>query len=83
MILKVQFFAAAKELLGKSELDCQIELDRPANISDLKDFLTTHHPELTDILKTSTFSVDRQYATPQTVLNPDQEIACIPPVSGG
>jgi molybdopterin converting factor small subunit len=40
-------------------------------------------PELRDLLQTTAVAVNREYATPQTVIRPGDEVALIPPVSGG
>lgn len=81
MNLKIFLFASARELCESPEVE--IELSQSATVADLKRELATKFPMLEPILSRSAISVDHQYADDQLGLNESNEIAVIPPVSGG
>lgn len=81
MKLKIILFAAARDLCDNSEV--LVELQQSATIADLKVELSKQFPQLEPILSRSAISVDHQYASDQLELSESNEIAIIPPVSGG
>lgn len=81
MNVKLLLFAAAKEIIGENQLTLQ--LPPSADVGTLKRTLVTEHPSLSDLVLRSAFSVDQKYANNDTVINPQSEVAMIPPVSGG
>lgn len=81
MKVKLLLFAAAKETAGQSELTIQITDD--ADVGALKRAVVTDHPPLANLVLRSSFSVDQKYASDDTKISPQSEIAMIPPVSGG
>ena len=81
MIVSVKLFAAAKEIVGAPELT--IELPAISDVSVLRQKMQEQCPALGPLLSRSSFAVDQRYVTDQFVLNAEQEIAFIPPVSGG
>lgn len=52
-------------------------------IGQLRAALRTQYPQLAPTLERVVFAVNSAYAGEQTVIFPTDEIACIPPVSGG
>lgn len=81
MNVEVILFAAARDLLGKSSVP--IELEEGATIAELKSELVRFYPALNDLVGRSAFAVDQVYADDEMVVGQGQEIAMIPPVSGG
>ena len=81
MIVKVNLFAAAKEIVGKRSVE--FVLEDTATLGDLKQALVEQHPSMMELLEVSTFSVDQEYALDDRALYHGVEIGLIPPVSGG
>ncbi len=77
MFVRVRLFAALRERAGSEELS--LELPDGAVVADALDriavVLGEHVPAV--------MAVNREYARPHTALHPDDELALIPPVSGG
>jgi molybdopterin converting factor small subunit len=81
MIVKVALFASAREVFGGREIE--LELSPSATVADLKRELIEMYPEARDLVTRSAVSVDHEFSMDATNVNPDCEIALIPPVSGG
>jgi molybdopterin converting factor subunit 1 len=81
MKVRVLFFATAREQAGTAE----IVLDAPegGRVEALLDLLCERHPALKRLRPSSFVAVNREYAPPGTVLKEGDEVAWIPPVSGG
>jgi sulfur-carrier protein len=74
-------FARARDLAGKSS----VELDVPSEftIRDLRGHVSTLFPELSVLHGNLIWAVNNQYAADNYQLQPDDIVACFPPVSGG
>ncbi|MFT5303721.1 MAG: molybdopterin converting factor small subunit [Mariniblastus sp.] len=81
MIVKIELFAMARELMGDSAIE--VELNDGANVGDLKSALISRFPQASDLVARSAFSVNHEFAVDVCELPADAEIALIPPVSGG
>lgn len=81
MIVQVKLFAVAKQLVGDDTAAVELP-DRPT-VADLRSALARDYPALSATLGSVVFAVNAEYATDQTRLSTNDEIACIPPVSGG
>ncbi len=79
--IEVRFFAAARDLAGCERTEVSIATG--ATIADLRGHLAAEMPALASLLKHSLLAVGQQYANDQTVLCDGDEVAVIPPVSGG
>jgi molybdopterin synthase catalytic subunit len=81
MVVEVRLFAILKARAGRDSVE--VELSDGATVADALAALAAL-PGL-DILArmTVTMAVNRDYATLETPLAPDDELALIPPVSGG
>ncbi|MEM7202107.1 MAG: molybdopterin converting factor subunit 1 [Planctomycetota bacterium] len=79
MQVSVRCFASVRELLGADALT--VELAAGATVRDLKARLCEQAPDL-DRLQVAC-AVNRSYAAPETVLADGDEVAFIPPISGG
>jgi len=81
MMVTVRLFARAKDLAGADAVT--VELSAPATVGDLCRRLAAEHPRLETLLAHCAFAVDDEFAESSCELMPDQEIALLPPVSGG
>jgi MoaE-MoaD fusion protein len=79
--VRVLFFGALREVAGKAS--DEIELRDRSALRDVLSYYQAHIPRLKDYLPSLALAVNQQYASPDTMLNPDDEIALLPPVSGG
>ena len=79
--MKVKFFASYKEALGKDELD--LELEEDSSVSELLKILRKDHPKLGNLMETLVVSVNLEYANYERKLKEGDEVALLPPVSGG
>jgi len=82
MTVRVRLFAILRERAGSESVE--IELDDGATVADAIDELAAL-PALAEPLARIPvgMAVNRAYATPGTALGPDDELALIPPISGG
>src|SRR5436305_3902518 len=76
MHVQVRLFAVLRERAGSGEID--LELPDGASVADALDEL--HN--ITDGIRV-VMAVNQEYAAPDLELNPGDELALIPPVSGG
>ena len=81
MKIQVKLFAIARQAADTDVID--IELPHNATVSDLRAVLTNRFPELTPMGNSLRFAVNSEYASDAAVINESDELACIPPVSGG
>jgi molybdopterin synthase catalytic subunit len=81
MRVRVLFFGMVRELAGKSE--DELDLQNGASVRDVLQYYETQLPQLKQLHSSLALAVNQQYASPGTVLNPGDEIAILPPVSGG
>ena len=79
MRVTVRCFAAAREALGHDVL--QVELPDAATVADLKAVLAARAPAFARV--SMVCAVNREYAAPARPLQADDEVAFIPPISGG
>ncbi len=80
MTINILAFGIAKEILGKSEN--KFEVQEGIKVKMLRSFLIERFPKMKS-LASFLIAIDGEYATEDLVINPEQEIAVIPPVSGG
>lgn len=81
MRIEVKLFAAASQFADLAV--AVVDLQGSATIADLRRELILQHPQLAPLRSHLLFAIDQDYATEDAVINPTQEIAAIPPVSGG
>ncbi|WP_428329601.1 MoaD/ThiS family protein [Mucilaginibacter sp.] len=80
MRIKVLAFGIAKDIFGRSSVD--LELTNDATVSNLKYLLEHQYPPLKQ-LASYMIAVNNEYALLEDNLHERDEIAIIPPVSGG
>ena len=81
--MRIRYFAWIKDITNKD--DDIIDINHPKTIQELKIYLESLYPELKkhflqDVLR---FAVNQEYISENLNLNPIDEIAIFPPVSGG
>lgn len=80
MQVSVLFFGITKDLIGKRHIS--IELPGSISVAEFKKMLQEKHPELLD-LSSLAIALNSSYAFEGDLIHANDEIALIPPVSGG
>jgi molybdopterin synthase sulfur carrier subunit len=77
----IKLFAIFQEVYGIDQM--QIKLESGAIASQIFDHLVSQHPHLEKWRSLTRYAINLNFAEPDTVLNNGDEVALIPPVSGG
>ncbi len=77
--MKILLFGIAKDIAGAPVIHLDIPVQQ---VSALKDHLYERYPRLRE-LRSCMIAVNKVYAADGDALQPGDEIAVIPPVSGG
>lgn len=80
--MNVLLFGIAKDIVGKSQLQFSESDDIPRTVLELKNRISVQYPEFSK-LSSLAVAVNSEYAEDDVSLNGSDEIAIIPPVSGG
>ncbi len=80
--MNVLFFGIAKDIVGSSEITFSDEFKKPNSVAALKANLINSFPELSKLTSLAV-AVNSEYAEDDVSLTVGDEIAIIPPVSGG
>jgi molybdopterin converting factor subunit 1 len=81
MRVAVKLFAAARDLTNQAEVT--LELPPGADVAELRMLLMTQFPSLAPLAGRSLIAVNSEYAGDATPILEGDEVALIPPVSGG
>ncbi|MGD9764324.1 MAG: molybdopterin converting factor subunit 1 [Candidatus Binatia bacterium] len=81
MNVHVRFFASLRERMKSS--GAEREVPAGATVADVWSALCREHPELEPMTSSVTFAVNREYVPRGHRLADGDELALIPPVSGG
>lgn len=81
MIVKVLFFASLKDITGESGID--LELDENADVESLKVEVTSMYPKLKPFMSFVKIAINQEFAEANSVIKNGDELAILPPVSGG
>lgn len=79
--VRVLFFGAAADRAGTREVE--VPVDGGATLDDLWPLLEDRHPGLSPMRDTLAFAVNGEYARMDAPVSPGDEVAVLPPVSGG
>lgn len=79
--IRVLFFGAARDVVDTNPLE--VSLDTPATAGSAFQQLVARFAELERFGRSLLFAVNQEYATPDTPLKENDELAVFPPVSGG
>jgi molybdopterin converting factor subunit 1 len=78
--IRVLFFGAAADRAGTRQTQVQAE---EITLDELWALLLEQHPSLSPMRDTLAFAVNGEYARGDTPVSPGDEVAVLPPVSGG
>lgn len=81
MILTVKLFARARDLAGAETL--RMQLEEGATVAALRQALAEQQPTLAGLLGKSAIGVNGDFAAEDRPLTAGDEVAVLPPVSGG
>ena len=81
MKVKVLFFASLKDISGESKIE--LELEENSTVDSVKIKITLMYPKLESLLNFVRIAVNQEFADAETVVNNGDELAFLPPVSGG
>ena len=81
MRITALLFGQAREWVGSSTLD--LTLDAPATVENAFAILKALHPKLADMERSLLFAVNEEYASASHPLSDGDQLAVLPPVSGG
>ncbi len=81
MLVTVRLFARLREIAGSSDL--RLDLPADARVQDAWSTLTAQHPHLDAYSTSISCAVNEEYARMHAPLADGDEVAFLPPVSGG
>ncbi|MBI4332138.1 MAG: molybdopterin converting factor subunit 1 [Chloroflexi bacterium] len=81
MKIRVRFFALLRELTGKG-VD-EFEVKSPATAGAFREEVLRRYPALKDYLEHVTMAINAEYAGTEAQLKDGDEVAFLPPLSGG
>lgn len=81
MRVRVLFFGQLKDIVGSAQDDA--ELSEGARVEDLFERYGRRFPKLAEFRPSIAASVNQEYAEWRAPLREDDEVAFLPPVSGG
>jgi|SRR5690242_6719844 len=81
MRVRILFFGILKDLTGFTA--DSVELPDEATVADVLDYYEGKQPRLKDLMSSIAMSVNQEYAGPEVRLKHGDEVALLPPVSGG
>ena len=80
MNIRILLFGVARDIVGDTTID--IEVQENENVGAIMTRLRSSYPAFND-LKSLMVAVNSEYADESQIINNSDEIALIPPVSGG
>jgi len=84
--MNILLFGITKDIIGSSSLSMPVSntlgTEPPKTVGELKEYLGNTYPDLQK-LSSLAIAVNNNYADDTTILNTYDEVALIPPVSGG
>jgi molybdopterin converting factor subunit 1 len=81
MKIVVKFFATHREIIGKNELE--LELENGIDINGLLKLLIAKYPDLAKLEQSTIISLNHNYAPDDQLIQDGDEVALFPPVGGG
>ena len=80
-MIKVLLFGAAADRAGTREIE--LPVDEGVTLAEIWPLLAGRHPDLAPMLDTLAFAINGEYARGDAGVSPGDEVAVLPPVSGG
>ena len=81
MRITIRYFAAHRDIIGRSEE--QLDLAPGATVGSVWELLVARYSRMAGYTGRLLYAVNQDFATPATELRDGDEVAFIPPVSGG
>ncbi len=81
MKLEIKLFATLKDRAGQATIG--VSVSDSSDVSDLLQVTAENYPHLAAALPTALVAINKAYASSDTKLQPGDEVALFPPVSGG
>ena len=81
IVVRVLFFGAARDAVGQAEI--MFALNHPTNVASAFDQVLEAFPALRRFGRSLLFAVNEEYARPEREVLAGDELAVLPPVSGG
>ena len=81
MKIRVKLFALTQDLAGCEEVS--LDLKQPVTVGAIRQALGDSITALEPVLGSCAFAVNNEYAVNAVVVTDTDEVACLPPVSGG
>lgn len=78
--MRLLFFAGLGEKIGRN---IEFPYREGMTLKELRQLLLEQYPALEQELRQALLAINQEYAHEESKLNPEDEIAFIPPVSGG
>jgi molybdopterin converting factor subunit 1 len=79
--ITIRYFAGHRDITGRS--DEEFELDPNATVGSLWELLIERYPRLSGYSGRVLYAVNQEFGTLATELHDGDEVAFVPPVSGG
>jgi molybdopterin synthase sulfur carrier subunit len=79
--MNIKLFGVTRDIVGTSQISVPA-IENIRTVGELKKWLFTQYPAI-GRLNSLAVAVDHAYAEDHAALGPGQEVALIPPVSGG
>ena len=79
--MKVKLFATLKERAKANEID--ITLDTALSVLALRETIAAQYPALAPLMTQTLVAVNKEFAFNADLVQPTDEVALFPPVSGG
>jgi molybdopterin converting factor small subunit len=91
MRVKVRLFAQLRDLAGSGDLDCMVEptgateaaASNAVQVADVWRAVVRDHPALASFTRAMSTAVNLEYARLDSPIREGDEVAFLPPVSGG
>ncbi len=80
--MNILLFGIAKDIVGQSILQVENGMQIPKTVGELKNYIIEQYPKFEE-LSSLAIAVNSNYASDAMKVNDGDEIAIIPPVSGG
>ncbi len=79
--LNVKFFSSARDAAGEKEIE--VEVDKNMTVEKLLDYLMDKYSGLDNLKKQLIIAVNKDTVSKNKMLEDGDEVAVLPPVSGG
>jgi len=80
-VIKVLFFGAAADRAGTRETG--LDVRDGATLEEIWPLIVERHADLAPMRDTLAFAINGEYARGEDTVSPGDEVAVLPPVSGG